>query len=67
MSEEIPTEEFKLNENLNLGSEFSPPTFEEWKAQVEKDLKGASYEKKFAMLRESQIHKKKLRKDANLI
>ena len=46
MSEEIPTEEFKLNENLNLGSEFSPPTFEQWKAQVEKDLKGASYEKK---------------------
>lgn len=46
MSEEIPTGEFKLNENLNLGSEFSPPTFEEWKAQVEKDLKGASYKKK---------------------
>ena len=46
MSEEIPTEEFKLDENLNLGSELSPPSFEEWKAQVEKDLKGASYEKK---------------------
>ena len=46
MSEEIPTEEFKLNKNLNLSSEFSPPSFEEWKAQVEKDLQGASYEKK---------------------
>ena len=46
MSEEIPTGEFKLDKNLNLSSEFSPPTFEEWKAQVEKDLQGASYEKK---------------------
>jgi methylmalonyl-CoA mutase len=46
MSEEIPTKEFKLNPDLNLKSEFSSPTFEEWKAQVEKDLKGASYEKK---------------------
>ena len=46
MSEEIPAKEFKLDTNLNLNSEFSPPTFEEWKAQVEKDLKGASYEKK---------------------
>jgi len=46
MPEEIPTEEFKLDKNLNLSSEFSPPNFEEWKAQVEKDLKGASFEKK---------------------
>ena len=46
MSEEIPTGEFKLDKNLNLSSEFSPPSFEEWKAQVEKDLQGASYEKK---------------------
>jgi len=46
MSEEIPTENFGLDKDLNLGSEFSPPSFEEWKAQVEKDLKGASYEKK---------------------
>ena len=46
MSEEIPTEKFELEPELNLKSEFTPPTFEEWKAQVEKDLKGASYEKK---------------------
>jgi methylmalonyl-CoA mutase len=46
MSEEIPTEKFELEPKLNLKSEFTPPTFEEWKEQVEKDLKGASYEKK---------------------
>ncbi len=46
MSEEIPTENFKLEPELKLKSEFTPPTFEEWKTQVEKDLKGASYEKK---------------------
>ncbi|MCW8848495.1 MAG: acyl-CoA mutase large subunit family protein [Melioribacteraceae bacterium] len=46
MSEEIPTEEFKLEQDLNLSSEFLHPSFEEWKAQVEKDLQGASYEKK---------------------
>jgi methylmalonyl-CoA mutase len=46
MSEEIPTGEFKLSKDLNLSTEFSPPSFEEWKAQVEKDLQGASYEKK---------------------
>ncbi len=33
-------------QDLNLSSEFLPPSFEEWKAQVEKDLQGASYEKK---------------------
>jgi methylmalonyl-CoA mutase len=46
MSEEIPTEKFILESELKLKSEFTPPTFEEWKVQVEKDLKGASYEKK---------------------
>ncbi|MCB9258104.1 MAG: acyl-CoA mutase large subunit family protein [Ignavibacteriales bacterium] len=46
MSNEIPTDDFKLDNDLNLKSEFTPPSFEEWKAQVEKDLKGASYEKK---------------------
>lgn len=46
MSDSEVREEFKLNKNLNLLSEFPPPSFEEWKAQVEKDLKGASYDKK---------------------
>ncbi len=46
MSEVNSPENFKLGKDLKLGSEFSPPTFEEWKAKVEKDLKGASYEKK---------------------
>lgn len=44
--EEIPTNEFKLKENLNLRSEFTPPTFTEWKTKVEKDLNSALYEKK---------------------
>lgn len=46
MSEEIPTEKFNLEPELKLKSEFTPPTYEEWKQQVEKDLKGASFEKK---------------------
>jgi len=46
MSEEVPIEKFRLNPDLNLQADFPPPTFEEWIIQVEKDLKGASYEKK---------------------
>lgn len=46
MPNNIPTDDFKLDAELNLKSEFLPPKFEEWKAQVEKDLKGASFEKK---------------------
>ncbi len=55
MSEEIPKEEMKLNEHLNLKNEFIPPTFEEWKALVEMDLKGASYEKKLITKTYEQI------------
>ena len=46
MSDSISTDEFKLDPELNLSKEFTSPRFEDWKAQVEKDLKGASYEKK---------------------
>jgi len=35
----------KLEKELNLESDFSPPSVEEWKAAVEESLKGASFEK----------------------
>ncbi len=35
-----------LEKELRLNNEFPLPTYEEWKAQVEADLKGASFEKK---------------------
>ncbi len=35
----------KLEKELNLDSDFSPPTVEEWKAAVEESLNGASFEK----------------------
>ncbi|MGD2090056.1 MAG: acyl-CoA mutase large subunit family protein [Candidatus Aminicenantes bacterium] len=35
----------KLEKQLNLDSDFSPPTVEEWKTTVEESLKGASFEK----------------------
>ncbi len=40
------SDEIKLNSNLDLSKEFTSPTFEEWKANVEQELKGASYDKK---------------------
>ena len=36
----------KLNVNQDLNLDFPIPTFEEWKDQVVKDLKGVPYEKK---------------------
>jgi methylmalonyl-CoA mutase len=36
----------KLNVNQDLNLDFPVPTFEEWKDQVVKDLKGVPYEKK---------------------
>jgi len=39
-------QEVKLEENLNLKKDFAVPSFDEWKSQVEKDLKGESFEKK---------------------
>ena len=39
-------ENIKIKKELNLKEDFTPPTFEEWKAKVETDLKGASFEKK---------------------
>ena len=38
--------EIKLDENLNLKKKFPVPSFDEWKTQVEKDLKGESFDKK---------------------
>ncbi|MCP5062376.1 MAG: hypothetical protein GY936_07935 [Ignavibacteriae bacterium] len=48
MSEETNNEvaDIKLNENVNINESFPVPSFEDWKTQVEKDLKGASFEKK---------------------
>lgn len=46
MSQNNNTEDLKLSKDLILNSEFMPPSFEEWKMQVEKDLKGVPYEKK---------------------
>jgi methylmalonyl-CoA mutase len=34
----------KLEKELNLANDFSPPTTEEWKTSVEESLKGASFE-----------------------
>jgi methylmalonyl-CoA mutase len=38
--------EVKLDVNLDLKKDFPVPSFEEWKQQVEKDLKGESFDKK---------------------
>lgn len=46
MPDSISADKLKLDSELNLSKEFVSPTFEEWKAKVENDLKGASYEKK---------------------
>jgi methylmalonyl-CoA mutase len=38
--------EVKLGDNPDLKKDFAVPLFEEWKQQVEKDLKGESFDKK---------------------
>ncbi|BDQ02740.1 methylmalonyl-CoA mutase family protein [Ignavibacterium sp.] len=38
--------EIKLEEKINLKKDFPVPSFDEWKKQVESDLKGESFEKK---------------------
>ncbi len=38
--------EIKLEDNLDLKKDFPIPNFEDWKKQVEKDLKGESFDKK---------------------
>ena len=40
------SQEVKLDENIDLKEDFPPPTYEEWKKQVDRDLKGESFEKK---------------------
>ncbi|MBK7105344.1 MAG: acyl-CoA mutase large subunit family protein [Ignavibacteriae bacterium] len=40
------SDEIKLISKLDLSKEFHSPTFEEWKTNVEQELKGASYDKK---------------------
>lgn len=47
MSEEQSKQiDAKLPKELNLLDDFTPPSYEQWKAQVEVDLKGAPFEKK---------------------
>lgn len=38
--------EIKLEENFNLKNDFPVPSFDEWKKQVEAELKGESFDKK---------------------
>ena len=38
--------EVKLDDNLDLKKDFPIPSFDDWKKQVEKDLKGESFDKK---------------------
>jgi methylmalonyl-CoA mutase len=40
------SQEVKLGDNPDLKKDFPVPSFEEWKQQVEKDLKGESFDKK---------------------
>ncbi len=40
------SQEVKLDEKLNLKKDFPVSSFDEWKKQVEQDLKGESFEKK---------------------
>jgi methylmalonyl-CoA mutase len=37
--------EMKVDKELNLGNDFTPPTYEEWKAAAEASLKGVPFEK----------------------
>lgn len=46
MSDEHNKNEVKLSERLNLREDFAPPTYESWREVVDKDLKGAPFEKK---------------------
>lgn len=47
MSEEQNKQiDIKLPKELNLLEDFTPPSYEQWKAQVEVDLKGAPFDKK---------------------
>ena len=39
-------QDVKLDENLDLKKDFPFPSFNDWKKQVEKDLKGEQFEKK---------------------
>lgn len=40
------SQEVKLGDKPDLKNDFAVPTYEEWKLQVEKDLKGESFDKK---------------------
>lgn len=46
MSNEQNVPDGNLDKKLNLREMFTPPTFEEWRNVVEKDLKGVPFEKK---------------------
>ena len=46
MNIEASNNKFELPKKLELNKDFPIPTYDEWKEKVEKDLKGASFEKK---------------------
>ena len=46
MSLETNENKIELPKSLELNKDFPIPTYEDWKEKVEKDLKGASFEKK---------------------
>ncbi|NLT52738.1 MAG: methylmalonyl-CoA mutase [Ignavibacteria bacterium] len=46
MSGDAKASGVKLGEKADLGKDFAPVSFEEWKKVVEADLKGAEYDKK---------------------
>jgi methylmalonyl-CoA mutase len=46
MNNESSDKRLELPKSIDLQKDFPPPTYDEWKAKVEKDLKGASFEKK---------------------
>jgi methylmalonyl-CoA mutase len=45
MINESINKNFELPKSIDLNSDFTPPTFEEWKDKVEKDLKGKPFDK----------------------
>lgn len=50
------SKEIKLDRELKLADDFSPPTYEEWKALAEASLNGASFEKKLVTGTYEGIH-----------
>ena len=45
MNLESVDKKFVLPKSIDLKNDFTPPTYDEWKKVVEKDLKGLPFEK----------------------